>query len=83
MKKLVSIVLFGTFCVALVYFFGIRIFDWWQTGQLAIHRKMIHGPDFVSYDSDAVLFAWEIGGCVVFVVMGLLGLGVVVKEIRE
>ena len=83
MKKPVSCLLFGAFCVALVYVFGIRVFDWYETGQLAMHRKMIYGPDFVSYDSDPVLFVWELGGSLFFIVMGFLGLGVVLKEISE
>jgi hypothetical protein len=83
MKKVIGCLLFGAFCVAMVYVFGMRIFDWYETGQLAMHRKMVYGPDFVSYHSDPVLFVWELGGCLFFIVMGFLGLSVVFREMSE
>jgi len=83
MKKLTSNVLFGAFCLAIIYFSWKPVFDWYETGQLAMHRKMVLGPDFVSYDSDVVLFAWELGGRLFFIVMGFLGLGVFLKEMRQ
>jgi len=83
MKKLTINVVFGAFCVAIVYVFGMRVFDWYETGQLVMHRKMIYGPDFVSYGSDPVLFIWELGGSLFFLAMGFLGLGVVLREIRQ
>jgi hypothetical protein len=58
MKNLFSNLAFGAFSLGLIYVLGLRIFDWYQTGQLAIHRTAID-------------------------VMGFLGLGVLLREIRE
>ena len=74
MKKLTISVLFGAFCLTIIYSSAMPVFDWYETGQLAMHRKIVYGPDFVSYDSDFVLFAWELGGRLVFIVMGFWGL---------
>ena len=56
MKKLATCLLLGAFSAALVHVFGMRVLDWYETGHLAMHRKLVFGPDFVSYDSDPVLF---------------------------
>jgi hypothetical protein len=40
-----------------------------------VHRKLIHGPDCVSYNSDPVLFVWEFSLNLFLVVMGFLGIG--------
>jgi hypothetical protein len=83
MKKLAINVLFGALCLAIIYFSAMPVFDWYETGQLAMHRKMVYGPDFVSYDSDAALFAWQLGGRLFFIVMGFLGLGVLLRDVRQ
>ena len=83
MKKLIINVLFGAFCFAIIYFNAMPVCDWYATGQLAMHRKMVYGPDFVSYDSDAVLFAWELRGHLFLIVMGFLGFGVLLRDVRQ
>lgn len=82
MKKLATCLLLGAFSAAIVHVFGMRVLDWYETGHLAMHRKMVLGPDFVSYDSDPVLFVWELGGDLVFI-MGFLGCAAAIKEITE
>jgi hypothetical protein len=67
--------LFAAFCVGLVYVGSHRLYDWYETGQLAMHREMINAPDHVSWATDPVSFMGEFPLNIFFVVMGLLGIG--------
>ena len=75
MKKIVISLLLAAFCVGLIYAGGHNLYDWYETGQLAMHRKMINAPDYVSWASDPVLFTWEFALNIFFVVMGFIGFG--------
>jgi hypothetical protein len=75
MKRSVLSLLLAAFCVGLVYAGGHRLYAWYETGQLAMHREMINAPADVSWAFDPVLFMGEFALNIFFVVMGLLGIG--------
>jgi hypothetical protein len=83
MSKVATCLVLGAFSAAVVQVFGMRILDWYETGHLAMHRKLVFGPDFVSYDSDPVLFVWELAGALGLIVLGLFGCAAAIKEIIE
>jgi hypothetical protein len=83
MTKLAIALLATSFFVGLAYVGGMHLYDWYSTGQLAMHRKMPVGPDSVSYDSDPVLFVWEFGGNVFFFVMSVMGLLALYKDLSK
>lgn len=80
MKKILINLLFAAFCVALIYAGGHRLHDWYETGQLAMHREMINAPNHVSWATDPTLFMWEFALNVFFVVMGFIGIGSACQE---
>lgn len=83
MKRIVINLLFAAFCVGLVYAGSHSLCDWYETGQLAIHRKMINAPDHVSWAIDPVLFMGEFALNIFFVVMGLLGIGSTCEDLSR
>ena len=54
---------------------------WYETGQLAMHRNMPIGPDFVTYASDPAGFLIEFGLNAFLVVAGTLGLLAACRDI--
>jgi hypothetical protein len=83
MKKFVVSLLFTAFCVSLIYVGSHRLYDWYETGQLAMHRKMLFSPDYVLYNSDPVLFVAEFTLNLFFVVMGFLGIGSACQDLSQ
>jgi len=81
MKKLVVNLLFLAFCILLIHAGSLRLYDWYDTGQLAMHRQMIFGPDSVSYKSDPVLFVSEFSLNLFLAAMGFLGIGSVCQDL--
>jgi hypothetical protein len=59
MKKLVLSLVFLAFCILLIHAGSLRLYDWYETGQLLVHKKQTFGPDYVSYNSDPVSFVLE------------------------
>lgn len=55
--------------------------DWYETGQLAMHRKMPVGSDFVTYTGDPVGFLIEFDLNVLLIVIGTLGMLVACRDI--
>ena len=81
MKKLVVNLLFLDFCILLIHVSSLRLYDWYETGQLLMHRKLPLGPDYISYDSDPVLFVYEFSLNLYLVVMGSSGIGSACEEL--
>lgn len=73
MWKTVSAVLFGMFAGGIAYVSAGRLYEWYLTGQLTMHRKMPVGPDVVSYSSDPVGFLMEFDLNLFLFVIGSLG----------
>ncbi|NEU99689.1 hypothetical protein [Bradyrhizobium uaiense] len=80
MRKIAAVFLFGIFCCLIGYAGGERLYHWTETGQLAVHRKMFRGADFVSYDSDRVGFLLEFGLNFYLLKMGLFGMLMACRE---
>ena len=83
MKRIVINLLFAAFCVGLVYVGAHRLYEWYETGQLAMHRETIHAPTYVSWTTDPVWFMGEFALNIFFVVMGLLGIGSACEDISR
>jgi hypothetical protein len=75
--------LLAAFCVGLIYAGGHRLYDWYETGQLANHREMINAHAHVSWAIDPVLFMWEFALNIFFVVMGLIGIGSACQDLSR
>jgi hypothetical protein len=58
-----------------------RLYDWYETGYLVMHRKMPLGPDAVTYSSDPVGFLIEFDLNLFLIAMGGLGVLVACREI--
>lgn len=59
-----------------------RLFGWYQTGQLAVHKKHpLGGPDFVTYLSDPVGFIIELDLYLFLLTMGVLGVLLACRDI--
>ena len=83
MKRSVLSLLLAAFCVGLVYAGGHRLFDWYETGQLANHREMITAPAHISWAIDPALFMWEFALNIFLVVMGFLGIGSACRDLSR
>ena len=70
MRKIGLALLFGVSMVLMAYVSAERLYEWYQTGQLAMHRKMPLGPDVVTYASDPVGFLMELSLYLFLFVMG-------------
>ena len=80
MRKIAAVFLFGIFCSLLAYAGGERLSQWTETGQLAMHRKMFGGADFVSCSTDRVGFLLAFGFNLYLLKMGLLGMLMACRE---
>jgi hypothetical protein len=83
MKRSVLSLLLAAFCFAMVYAGSHNLYDWYETGQLAIHRKMLNAPDHISWAIDPVLFMGEFALNIFLVVMGLIGIGSACEELSR
>ena len=83
MKRSLLSLLLAAFCVGLIYVGGLRLHDWYETGQLAIHREMLNAPSHVSWAIDPVLFMGEFTLNIFFVVMGLIGIGSACEDLSR
>jgi hypothetical protein len=83
MKRSVLSLLWAVFCVGLVYAGSHTLYDWYETGQLAMHREMINAPAYVSSATDPVLFMGEFALNLFFVVMGFLGIGSACEDLSR
>jgi len=83
MKRSVLSLLLAAFCVALVYAGGLRLYDWYGTGQLAMHREMLNAPDHISWAIDPVLFTGEFALNIFLVVMGFIGIGSACQDLSR
>ena len=83
MKKLVVNLLFLDFCILLIHVSSLRFYDWYETGQLLMHRKLSIGPDYVSYNSDPILFVSEFSLNLFLVFMGFIGIGSVYQSFAK
>jgi hypothetical protein len=81
MRKNGLAILFGVLMGLIAYVSAERLRDWYETGQLAMHRKMPVGPDFVTYTSDPVGFLIEFDLNVFLIVIGTLGVLVACRDI--
>lgn len=59
MKKIALAVLFGVFASAIACVSAGRLYEWYLTGQLTMHRKMPLGSDAVTYSSNPIGFLME------------------------
>lgn len=73
MWKILSALLLGVFTGLIVYVSGERLHGWYETGQLAMHRKFAVGPDVVTYAGDPVGFSIEFCLNLFLIVMGSYG----------
>jgi hypothetical protein len=81
MWKTVSALLFGVFAGAIASVSAARLYEWYETGHLAMHRKMPVGPDAVTYSSDPVGFLMEFDLYLFLLAMGILGVLVACRDI--
>jgi hypothetical protein len=81
MRKIGSAILFSAFLGLIASVSAERLRDWYETGQLAMHRNMPIGPDFVTYASDPAGFLIEFGLNAFLVVAGTLGLLAACRDI--
>jgi hypothetical protein len=75
MKKLVVNLLFLVFCILLIHVSSLRL--------LLMHRKLSIGPDYVSYNSDPILFVSEFSLNLFLVFMGFIGIGSVYQSFAK
>ena len=81
MKKIGLTVLFGVFASAIAFVSAGRLYEWYLTGQLTMHRKMPVGPDAVTYSSDPIGFLIEFDLNLFLLAMGALGVLVACREV--
>jgi hypothetical protein len=81
MRKVALALLFGLFMGLIAYASAGRLYEWSQTGQLAMHRKMPVGPDVVTYSSDPTGFLIELALYLFLLVMGTFGVLVACRDI--
>jgi hypothetical protein len=80
MRKIGLSLLFGVFTGLIAYVSAERLYDWYQTGRLAVHKKMPVGPD-VTYSSDPVRFLMEFDLNLFLIAMGSLGVLAACREV--
>jgi hypothetical protein len=81
MKKIGLTVLFGVFASAISFVSAGRLYEWYLTGQLTMHRKMPVGPDAVTYSSDPIGFLIEFDLNLFLLAMGTLGVLVACRDV--
>ena len=82
MRKIGLSLLFGGFMGLLAYVSGDRLWEWYRTGQLAVHKKpVLGGPDVLTYAGDPVGFIVEFDLCLFLLTMGALGVLMAFREI--
>ena len=73
MKRIVIAISVGAFSGLLAYAATARLYDYYQAGYLAMHRKMPVGADFVTFSSDPIGFMCELGLNIFLLTMGAFG----------
>jgi hypothetical protein len=81
MKKVGLAVLFGVFASAITCVSAGRLYEWYLTGQLTMHRRMPLGSDAVTYSSDPVGFLIEFDLYLFLLAMGTLGILVACRDV--
>ena len=81
MWKTVSALLFGVFAAAIAHMSAGRLYEWYLTGQLRMHRKMPLGPDAVTYSGDPIGFLIEFDLYLFLSAMGILGVLVACRDV--
>jgi hypothetical protein len=83
MKRLVLSLLLAAFCVAMVYAGSHNLYDWYETGQLAIHKKMLNVPDHISWADDPAPFMLKFALNIFLVVMGFIGIASACEDLSR
>ena len=73
MRRIATFLLFGMFMGLIVYVSVGRLNEWYETGQLVMHKKMPIGPNAVTYASDPVGLLAQLGLYVFLIAAGSLG----------
>lgn len=82
MRRIGLALLFAAFTGSLIYVAAGRLLEWYQTGQLAVHKKHpLGGPDVVTYLSDPVGFTIEFDLYLFLLTMGVLGVLLACRDI--
>jgi hypothetical protein len=81
MKKIGLAVLFGVFASAIACVSTGRLYEWYLTGQLTMHRKLPLGPDAVTYSGDPIGFLMEFDLNLFLLAMGVLGVLVACRDV--
>jgi cytochrome b len=81
MRKIGLALLFGVFAGAIISVSAARLYEWYETGHLTMHRKMPLGPDVVTYSSDPIGFLMEFDLYLFLLAMGTLGVLVACRDV--
>ncbi|MBO4222283.1 hypothetical protein [Bradyrhizobium neotropicale] len=82
MRKIGLALLFGAFASLMVYVSAGRLLEWYRTGQLAAHKKLVlGGPDIVTYSGDPIGFIIEFDFYLFLLSMGVLGVLIACRDI--
>jgi hypothetical protein len=81
MQKIGLTLLFGLFMGLIAYVSAGRLYEWYQTGQLAMHKKMPVGPDVVTYSSDPTGFLMEFDFNLFLITMGTFGVLIACRDV--
>lgn len=81
MRRIGLALLFGMFAGAIVSVSVARLYEWYETGHLAMHRKMPVGPNVVTYSSDPIGFLIEFDLYLFLSAMGILGVLVACRDV--
>ncbi|KRP95149.1 MULTISPECIES: hypothetical protein [Bradyrhizobium] len=82
MRKHAATVLIGVFCSLVTYFSAARLYQWAETGQLAVLSRKTHDqPEFVSWGDDRPSFVLLFALYLFFLKNGLLGMLVTCREV--
>ena len=82
MRKIGIALLFGVFTGLLAYLSADRLLKWYQTGQLAVHKKpVLGGADVLTYSGDPIGFTIEFDLWLLLLTMGALGVLMAFKDI--
>ena len=82
MRKLAATVLIGVFCSLVTYFSAARLYQWAESGQLAVLSRKTHDqPEFVSWSDDRLGFVLLFALYLFFLKNGLHGMLVACRDI--
>lgn len=82
MRRIGLALLFAAFTGSLIYVSASRLLEWYQTGQLAVHKKHpLGGPHVVTYLSDPVGFAITFDLYLFLLAIGVIGVLVACRDI--